>query len=221
MARAQRRSQEERSAEMRARLIEATLDCLMEAGYERTTTVRIVSAAGVSRGALLHHFESKEDIVAAALERLLEEHTADIRRLASEVRAGTMTLDALLDDLWARFSGRLFFVTLEHVSEARHNAALRAKLVPVVRRFHAALDETWRGFFADTGLDEEQVATILNLTLCLLRGMGLQSVLRQDEPYYQSLLQTWKNLLKMMMRGNASAGPALPDLVAAPRRKAN
>ena len=129
-----------------------------------------------------------------------------------------MTLDDFLDDLWGRFSGRLFYVTLEHVTEARHNAPLRAKLVPVVRRFHAALDGTWREFFGDAGLDDGQVETVLNMTLCLLRGMGFQTVLRQDEPYYRSLLQTWKNLLKTMVRDRPMGAMPVSDLVSAPHR---
>src|SRR3546814_4234535 len=58
------------------------------------------------------------------------------------------------------------------------------RMIPVIRDFHAALDSIWREFFYGTRLDTVEVNTTLNTTLCLLRGMGVQTVLRQDPPYY-------------------------------------
>lgn len=194
-----RRTQEMRSAETRRKLILATLEALEDIGYQRTTTPEIARRAGISRGAQVHHFPAKADLVVAAAEHLLEESTGEIRELAESVKCGEMTLEGFVDHLWEKFSGRLFFVTLEYVNEARHNPHLRENLLPVVRRFHGALDEIWREFFHETSLTSSQVDTILNLTLCLLRGMGVQSVLRDEPQYYQRLLLTWKELLSRII----------------------
>ncbi|MDT5024109.1 MAG: hypothetical protein QOE61_535, partial [Micromonosporaceae bacterium] len=53
-----RRTQEQRSAEMRVRLLDATIECLVEYGYAGTTTPRVAEKAGVTRGAQVHHFPS-------------------------------------------------------------------------------------------------------------------------------------------------------------------
>ena len=63
-----RRTQEERSAETKKRLLEATIDYLNELGYNKTGTVEIARRAGVSRGALVHHFPSKHDLIVATAE---------------------------------------------------------------------------------------------------------------------------------------------------------
>jgi AcrR family transcriptional regulator len=194
-----RRTQEERTTETRSRLLEATLSALMEEGYARTTTSSIADRARVSRGALSHHYASKEDLVVEAVEHLLNQATADIRAMADDVTAGRLSLDTFLDRSWAMFSGRLFYVTLEHVAEARHNDKLRARMIPVVREFHRALDEIWRGYFASAGLSDVELETTLNATLCLLRGMGLQTVLRDDPAYYERLLSWWKAELRMLL----------------------
>src|SRR3954466_10209016 len=76
---ATRRTQEERSASTRALLLDATIDCLIEVGYSATTTTVIAERAGVSRGAQLHHYPTKAELVAAAVE-----HLAD--RLGEELR---------------------------------------------------------------------------------------------------------------------------------------
>ena len=187
-----RRSQEERSSETRARLMDAALEILHERGYLRTTTADIADLAGVSRGALSHHFESKDDLVAQAADRMLCRSTAEISSLAGAVRARTLGIDAFLDRLWEMFSGQLFFVTLEYVTEARHNPWLHSRLVPLVKDFHAALDAIWRTFFEGSGLSPAEVETTLNATLCLLRGMGVQSVLRRDPRYFDTLLSMLK-----------------------------
>lgn len=203
----QRRTQEQRSAETRQKLIDAALAGLLQEGYARITTADIAERAGVSRGALNHHFSGKEDLVVQAVHHQLDISTAEIRTLAVELSAGRLTFDRFLDELWAMFRGQLFLVTLEHVTEARHNLPLREKLIPVVKDFHAALDAIWREFFRASGLDEAQLETTLNATLCLLRGMGVQTVLRDDPAYYQRLLAWWKaELAAHMTRTDTRAG---------------
>ena len=190
-----RRTQEERSAETRAGLVEATLECLNESGYPRTTLAQIAERAGVTRGALNHHFPSKDDLVVQAIEHLLKVSTLDIRVLAASVRDGSLSLPDFLERLWDMFSGRLLLITLEHITEARHNAVLREGLIPVVREFHSELDRIWGDFFEGSHLDDRDVQTALNASLCLMRGMGMQQVLRDDPAYYRDLLNFWKSIL--------------------------
>lgn len=188
---------------MRDRLVRATVECLIEDGYERTTTLRIVERAGVTRGALVHHFESKRHIVVSAMRYLLADHARRIQDLAERARAGKVDLDDFLDYLWKDYSGEFFFAWLENITESRHDEELRKELIPLVREYHATLDSIWREFFRKSDLNESQVDTSLNQTLCILRGMGLQTVLRPDDPYYQGLLSSWKVTLRKLVEVKA------------------
>ena len=78
-------TQAERRSKMRERLIEATLDILLDSGYHRTTTTEIVKRAGVSRGALVHHFACKADLIAAAADKMLDDATLEIEDLAARL----------------------------------------------------------------------------------------------------------------------------------------
>lgn len=203
-----RRTQEQRSADTQRRLMEATINALYEQGYARITTSEIAERAGVSRGALMHHYATKEELVTVSVEKLLDESTEEIRTWLGRVRSGDLKLDDFLDHLWEMYSGRLLFVTIEHITEARHNETLRQSLIPVVREFHAALDATWREFFHGTGLSQVEVQAVLNATTCMFRGMGIQTVLREDRAYYDQLLQHWKAHVRTLveMGGDAGAG---------------
>jgi len=185
---------------MRDRLVRATVECLIEFGYERTTTLRIVARAGVTRGALLHHFESKRHIVVSAMHCLLADHAKRIQSVAIQVRAGKVGLDDFIDYLWNDYSGEFFFAWLENITESRHDEELREQLMPLVRQYHLALDDIWREFFKKSHLSHDQVDTSLNQTLCLLRGMGLQTVLRRDDLYYHGLLSSWKATLRRLVK---------------------
>ncbi len=66
--------QAEKSHLMRLHILDATMQCLVEIGYTQTTTEKIAKQAGVSRGAMTHHFKSRADVFAAAAE-----HITDIR----------------------------------------------------------------------------------------------------------------------------------------------
>ena len=207
----QRRTQEERSAETRARLIDATLDLLVDRGYALATTTDIAKRAGVTRGALNHHFSSKDDLVVQSVNHLLREWIGEIRQVAELVKAGSLSLSAFVDRMWELFSGKLFLVTLEHVTAARHNPYLREQLVSVTREFHAALDGTWQDFFDGTGLQKPEVGAAFNATLCLMRGMSLQTILRDDPAYYARLLGFWKTVLAEHSQQQRPGASAISD----------
>src|ERR1700677_38961 len=60
--------QERRSANTRLLLLKAAIDCLNEVGYARTTTMLIADRAGASRGAMIHHYQSKASLIASVID---------------------------------------------------------------------------------------------------------------------------------------------------------
>jgi AcrR family transcriptional regulator len=205
------RTQEERTAATRARLVEATLDVLLAKGYAATTTVDIAARAGLTRGALSHHFAGKDELVVEAFDRHLTLVADEIRGYAALVGGGSLSLGDFIDRVWTIMSGRFFMLTLEEVTAARHNEALRLQLVARTRVFHGELDATWRHFFSGTGLNELEVEVMLNATLCLLRGMGVQTVLRDDPDYYRRLLRFWKAVLREQIEAAQPPKPKLKE----------
>ena len=119
-ARAARRTQGQRSAETRARLLDATIDCLVTYGYNGTTTPRVAEMAGVTRGAQVHHFGSKNDLVIAALQ-----HPLRARYFASASPYVSVAVAALLCSphiWWLVSSGAPPLHYLAHVSGHKFSA---------------------------------------------------------------------------------------------------
>ena len=204
------RQAQARSIATRERLIATTLDTIHQLGLKRASTPEFARRAGVSRGALLHHFPTREDIVIAAMEALLEEATDEIRRVAADVARDDLDLADLLDFLWEMFSGRFFYLSVEFINEARTDPVLRARMLPLVRHFHDALDGIWAENCGTGQIDRTQARVLLNLTLCLFRGMGVQTVLRDDPEYFRTLLETWKSILPALAAGLAEGQARSP-----------
>ena len=75
-----RRTQQQRSAATQDKLLDATIECIVELGYAKTSTTLVCERAGVSRGAQVHHFPTKAALVAAAIERLFSRRHEEFRQ---------------------------------------------------------------------------------------------------------------------------------------------
>lgn len=130
-----RRTQAERSAAMRQRLLDATVDCLVAYGYSGTTGPRVAELAGVSRGAQLHHFGSKEDLVAAAVEHLAKQRMTAATDQLWRITESADRAPAILDFLWENHRSRFFVASVELWVAARTDPVLAeqiARVEPVV-----------------------------------------------------------------------------------------
>lgn len=191
-----------RSIAMRERLIRSALAVIYDVGCNSASTPEFARRAGVSRGALLHHFPTRSDIIIAAMEKLLGDGTREIRDVARQVARKDVGLGDLVEFLWQMFSGRFFYISLEFINEARTDGELRARMIPVVKDFHAALDEIWAEFEKQADGLPQTTRVALNMTVCLVRGMGVQTVLKDDPDYFRSMLDTWKAILPQLLQGN-------------------
>jgi AcrR family transcriptional regulator len=178
---------------MRRRLLEATVECLVELGWAGTTTTVVSERAGVSRGAQLHHFPSKQDLVVAAVEHLSERRRDDMVAAAADLPEKGRTR-AVLDVLAAHFVSPVFFAALELWVAARTDAELRAAVGPLERRIGR---ETHAYALELFGVDESRAdnRALVQATLDLLRGFGLAASLSDDTKRRDAVLDAWAVVL--------------------------
>lgn len=190
--------QQERSRATRTRLLEATVECLIEHGWSGTTTTLVAALAGVSRGAQLHHYPTKAALVIAAVDHLAERRAAELRTEAEALPAGPRRLDRVVDLLGAAFTGPLFVAALELWVAARTDRELREALVPLEARVGR---EMHRLTVALLGVDERRpgVREAVQATLDLLRGLGVANLLNDDSARRAALLATWKRQLATLL----------------------
>ncbi|MCI0509976.1 TetR family transcriptional regulator [Chromohalobacter marismortui] len=189
--------QQRKSLETQQKLLSAALACLERDGFHNFRLDRVASEANVSKGALTHHFSNKDDLLAHAIEKVLDEFVDALAHGVDEVHAGRLTLDGFLDLMWLHMSGQLYMVTLEIALKARHEPSFRTLLTPQVQSFHERIDAIWQQLFPH--LSPARATHLMNLSMNLLRGMGTQSVFRKDAPYFNDLLNGWKAILRQQV----------------------
>src|SRR5512140_2120275 len=79
------RTQQQRRDETRRALLDAAVESLIEVGFARTTTLEVQRRAKVSRGALLHHFPSKAELLVAAVDHLAQMRARELKILATQL----------------------------------------------------------------------------------------------------------------------------------------
>ncbi len=191
--------QEERTRAMRRRLLEATVDCLVDHGWSGTSTTLVSQRAGVSRGAQLHHFPTKTDLVVAAVEHLSELRGAELREAATRLPEGPTRTRAVLQVLADHFTSPVFTAALELWVAARTDVALRDAVAPLEQRVGR---EAHRIAVDALGADEDRpgVRELVQATLDLVRGLGLANTITDDTARRGRILDAWAATLDQELR---------------------
>jgi AcrR family transcriptional regulator len=135
-----RRTQEERRAATRGALLDATIECLVEYGYHGVTTSRVADRAGVSRGAQVHYFPAKNDLVMAAVQHLAARRAAAlIESDRGRLRTSSDWVGDTLDLLWEAHQGPLFEASMELWIAARTDPELREHLAAFERTLTSSM----------------------------------------------------------------------------------
>lgn len=196
-----RAPQQERSRVTQQRLLTATIDCLVEHGWSGATTTVIAERAGVSRGAQLHHYPTRAALVMAAVEHLCELRGAELRFEAAALDGARpeQRLDRVIDMLATTFTGPMFVAALELWVAARTDPELRDALIPmearVGREMHRLTVDLLRADESQPGVREA-----VQVTLDLLRGLGVANMLTDDSARRAVLLAVWKEQLASLLR---------------------
>lgn len=162
-----RRTHAERSAAMRARLLDATIECLVEHGYTGTTVARVAEQARVTRGAQVHHFASKELLVIAAVRRLNELRQDEIRELLATTATDEDFVERVLDLLWQLHQGPVFAATAE--------IWIAGRTTPVLAEHLAEVEEVVSVENSASRLSSPEMRDAVFTAMDAMRGLALST----------------------------------------------
>ncbi|MDT0200420.1 TetR family transcriptional regulator [Nocardioides sp. AE5] len=196
--------QEERTRLMRQRLLEATVECLVEVGFNRTSTTLVSQRAGVSRGAQLHHFPTKNDLVLAAIEHLTRIRGSELEAATAALPTGERRTRAVLRALGEHFASPVFTAALELWVAARTDSGLLEAVGPLEQRLGR---ETHRLTVELLGVDESVPGNreLIQATLDLVRGLGLANTISDDARRRGRILDRWADQLDAGLGGPRQA----------------
>jgi AcrR family transcriptional regulator len=197
-----RRSHAERTAETRRRVKAAVVECIGELGFQRTTGTEIARRAGVTWGAVQHHFGDKNGILAAVLEDSFHRFAA----VLGEPDPAGAPLEARVSDFieraWEHFRSPHYRTTFEILlnlpPEMESSWALG-----VLRTWR----EIWRQYFPESPLDARETTDLMRYAVSVLSGLATTSILegRSGRGAGRSLARLKETLLRELDPGSQGA----------------
>jgi AcrR family transcriptional regulator len=175
---APRRTQAERTASTSSRIVSAAITALHDNGYSATSTSLVAKMAGVSRGAMLHHFATKVALMAAVVRATYKADIAAYSDVLRDIKNGKDVLDSLIDTAWGCFNSKGGIAQTEIWLAVRSDQELATAVLPIREEIDKnsvqilALVLKQYGF--ETTLSIEGVLCYLISTL---RGLSIQKVL--------------------------------------------
>jgi AcrR family transcriptional regulator len=184
--------------------LNATIESLVTVGYARTTTIEVGERAGLSRGAQLHHYPNKADLLVAAVEHLAEER---MRKLQKELgpllkRSAGDSITPIFDVLWSSYTGPLFWAALELAVAARTDPELKEKFSALEKRILGRILSAMKDL---TGSSSEEATMVLELTLFVMNGMAVERILDPDDARREQLLERWKEHVRTVVTASAKS----------------
>lgn len=197
--RPERRTQAERSAATRGRLLDATIACVHDLGYARTSTPEIARRAGLSRGAQLHHFPTKAELVTSAVEHLFARRREEFLRAFRSRPSGQDPAAAAIDILWSMVSGDTFYVWLELTVAARTDPELREPMAALTARLGEIVEETFREVFPAPASPNPFFEVAPRFAFALLDGLALERIHARNPDAHEPVLHALKALARLVM----------------------
>lgn len=168
------------------------MECLVSSGYNNTSTLEVQKRAGLSRGALLHHFPSKASLMAEVVRYLAELRGRELRDRAASLPEGKERMEIALDLLWECFSSDLFTVAMELRAAARTDPELRQELANAEVALHKNIVSQFQKIFGERFSSQPAFSDALDLTVHLMVGLGMSAMLHDDKERLAALLARWK-----------------------------
>lgn len=183
-----------KSAQTRARLIDATIRCIVKFGYANTTTPQVAAEAGLSRGAMLHHFENGAAMIKATIVELHEKRLRAFRRAAETTDHDASTM---VSTYWRQLQKPAFVAFHELALAARTNADLARILQPLQIEFRQKFNSQAVQLFPEWQSDPVSFDLAMTLSQTMLEGMAINLLTGAIE---ESMVQPMLRLLEQQIR---------------------
>src|SRR5215813_9776534 len=191
---ARRRTQAERTEATRTRILKAAAELIRRRGYARFRAADVAVEAGLSRGAQLHHFPTKDSLVVATLEYVFGQAQIVSRRRAAAVNRPRDLIEAVIADAREFFFSEHFMVAIDIVLSTSTDQAVRKQILDISRKARRPVEAAWAEALVAGGVPAAVAADIVALTLGVVRGMALRTLWDNDPKWFDQLFTLWRQM---------------------------
>ncbi len=202
---AARKTQAERSLAMRARVLQGAIKVLSDKGYAGFRTAEVALAADISRGALTHHFPTKDTLVLAALEHVFRSAAELGRAHAHKVHSVDEAINALLKDSRHFFFSELFLIAIDLSISGGKNSQDGQRIREISRAHRLPVEAAWLDALVELGVPKPLAEDLLWLTISIVRGFALRRILADEPSRFKRLLSLWRDMVQVYLKSRSIA----------------
>ncbi|MGV6807554.1 MAG: TetR/AcrR family transcriptional regulator [bacterium] len=187
--------QAEKSENTRNAVMEATVRCYIDHGYTNTTVTKIAEHAGVSRGAMMHHFDDRREIISASVKYLTKRRLDEFRNLMGSAAISNRdvvneeNIRSTVNALWKFFHIPSYIAFQELLLAARTDPELAEAVTPAQKELDQRITESIRAMFPVWEAIEPVREVITDLLFYTLQGMAISKITNKSQPRVQNLLE--------------------------------
>ena len=181
----ERRSHAERTAETRAKIIAAVVESIAERGFQRTTASEIAQRAGITWGAVQHHFGGKDGMLIAVLEDSFNHFAEKLEDIPIEETSIEKRAAHFIDRAWEHFGSAQYRSTFEILLNYLGREDLDEHSTWQERMFRA-WDRIWRRLFGDAPIARRRHFMLQHYTISVLSGLAATLMLEGGEAKLRS-----------------------------------
>ncbi len=190
----QRRTQAERRDATRAIILEASSKILRKRGLNGLRTLEVAALAGVSQGAQFHHFPNKKELVLATIEYVNQIALAASLKRAENLNTGDDVIKSILDDAREFFFSDYFFMELAVGFTGEDDSDTQKEVRELILKTRSKVESAWSKRLTQMNMPEQVASDILALTLSMVRGFAIRSLLEEDRNEVERLFNVWREI---------------------------
>ncbi|CAN7170390.1 helix-turn-helix domain containing protein [Variovorax paradoxus] len=183
---------------IKPRILNAAVELLIEQGTARTTTLAVQRRAGVSRGALLHHFPTHAELLSSTVQELVRRNEAAVHEALAKVGVAEDPFERAVKVLATTMAKPAYLAELELWAISRTDIELRTALQAAERGARKESDRVMRMLFPSIA-ERPDAAEVMGSTLAFLRGQAVTGIISGRPSQRQKQMTTWLRAIRIML----------------------
>jgi len=213
----QRDGREIKGAATRARLRAATEALIAEVGIQGATTVEVARRCGVSRGAMLHHYPTRDDLIIDTARHFWKRASDNVSILADDMSKGRVGAAQFVERLYEDvFPAQALAIMLELIVGGRSDSRIGREIDKILTDLFRAYERLGEQAFSSRGQSPERIHIVMTLIVSTLRGLRIQQIIDPSDARSRAVLSTLATTVEGLLAGDnpeqaaADAAPPLP-----------
>lgn len=189
--------QAQKARETREKILNAVISIIQEGGFGSASSSKIAERAGVTWGAVQHHFGAKEDILRAIMD--LSHEKFIVLTSDQAIRQGSMAdrVDRFVDAMWQHYQSDLYFAAMEILLASRGMSQVQESIMGMRDSLLAMMRNT----FPHSTVSDDDIIEALIFTHCVLTGLTIEGVLEKTLQNLERHKRRIKFILLSMLDG--------------------